>query len=118
MVSMAPPSSSSGASNPEIDRSAVIKLSRVGSSMFLNASSRTEAPIQLHRHCGKLGTPSWSVYSAKALRAVQQIFSLVGSRAGRAEHPVSLAKRDIEMISHHVTLNWREAAVRNLAAIA
>lgn len=53
-----------------------------------------------------------------ALRAVQQIFSLVGSRAGRAEHPVSLAKRDIEMISHHVTLNWREAAVRNLAAIA
>ncbi|GGH41929.1 acyl-CoA dehydrogenase family protein [Microbacterium album] len=53
-----------------------------------------------------------------ALRAVQQIFSLVGARAGSAEHPVSRAKRDIEMISHHVTLNWRQAAVRYLAAVS
>ncbi|MCR2810559.1 MULTISPECIES: acyl-CoA dehydrogenase family protein [unclassified Microbacterium] len=51
-----------------------------------------------------------------SLRAVQQIFSLVGARAGNAAHPVSRAKRDIEMISHHVTLNWRQAAVRFLAS--
>ena len=51
-----------------------------------------------------------------SLRAVQQIFSLVGARAGNAAHPVSRAKRDIEMISHHVTLNSRQAAVRYLAS--
>ncbi|MEV1130773.1 acyl-CoA dehydrogenase family protein [Agromyces sp. NPDC049794] len=51
-----------------------------------------------------------------SLRAVQQIFSLVGAKAGNADHPVSRAKRDVEMISHHVTLNWRQAAVRYLAA--
>jgi hypothetical protein len=33
------------------------------------------------------------------------------------EHPVSLAKRDIEVVSHHVTLNWRQSAVRYLAAV-
>lgn len=53
-----------------------------------------------------------------ALRSVQQIFSLVGSRAGNPEHPVSRAKRDIEMISHHVTLNWRQGAVRYLASVS
>ncbi len=53
-----------------------------------------------------------------ALRSVQQIFSLVGARAGQTQHPVSRAKRDIEMISHHVTLNWRQSAVRYLAAVA
>jgi alkylation response protein AidB-like acyl-CoA dehydrogenase len=52
-----------------------------------------------------------------ALRSVQRIFSLVGSKAGHPAHPVSLAKRDIEMISHHVTLNWRQSAVRYLAAV-
>jgi Acyl-CoA dehydrogenase, C-terminal domain len=51
-----------------------------------------------------------------ALRPVQRIFSLVGSRAGSPAHPVSLAKRDIEMLSHHVTLNWRQSAVRYVAA--
>ncbi|MDX2376788.1 acyl-CoA dehydrogenase family protein [Microbacterium sp. LRZ72] len=53
-----------------------------------------------------------------ALRAVGQIFSLVGARAGSADHPVSRAKRDVEMVSHHVTLNWRQSSVRYLAAIA
>lgn len=53
-----------------------------------------------------------------ALRSVQQIFSLVGARAGNAEHPISRAKRDVEMISHHVTLNWRQGAVRYLASVA
>jgi len=51
-----------------------------------------------------------------ALRSVQKIFSLVGSKAGNPGHPVSLAKRDVEMASHHVTLNWRQSAVRYLAA--
>jgi len=53
-----------------------------------------------------------------ALRSVQQIFSLVGARAGNADHPISRAKRDVEMISHHVTLNWRQGAIRYLASVA
>jgi 3-hydroxy-9,10-secoandrosta-1,3,5(10)-triene-9,17-dione monooxygenase len=53
-----------------------------------------------------------------ALRSAQQIFSLVGARAGNASHPISRAKRDVEMISSHVTLNWRQAAVRYLAAVS
>ena len=52
-----------------------------------------------------------------ALRSVQRIYSLVGAKAGNAEHPVSLAKRDVEMVSHHVTLNWRQSAVQYLAAV-
>jgi alkylation response protein AidB-like acyl-CoA dehydrogenase len=51
-----------------------------------------------------------------ALRSVQRIYSLVGAKAGNPAHPVSLAKRDIEMVSHHVTLNWRQSAVRYLNA--
>lgn len=53
-----------------------------------------------------------------ALRSVQTIFSLVGAKAGKSDHPVSIAKRDVEMISHHVTLNWRQNAVRYLAAVS
>lgn len=52
-----------------------------------------------------------------ALRSVQRIYSLVGAKAGNPEHPVSRAKRDIEMASHHVTLNWRQSAVRYLTAV-
>jgi alkylation response protein AidB-like acyl-CoA dehydrogenase len=52
-----------------------------------------------------------------ALRSVQRIYSLVGAKAGYPEHPVSRAKRDIEVASHHVTLNWRQSAVRYLAAV-
>jgi len=52
-----------------------------------------------------------------ALRSAQRIYSLVGAKAGNPEHPVSLAKRDIELVSHHVTLNWRQSAVRYLAAL-
>src|SRR3984957_18424693 len=51
-----------------------------------------------------------------ALRSVQRIYSLVGSKAGSPEHPVSLAKRDVETVSHHVTLNWRRPAVRSRPA--
>jgi alkylation response protein AidB-like acyl-CoA dehydrogenase len=52
-----------------------------------------------------------------ALRSVARIYSLTGAKAGYPEHPVSRAKRDIELASHHVTLNWRQAAVRYLAAV-
>lgn len=51
-----------------------------------------------------------------ALRSVGRIYSLIGAKTGNPAHPVSLAKRDIEMISHHVTLNWRQHAIRHLAA--
>lgn len=51
-----------------------------------------------------------------ALRSVQRIFTLIGSKASNPEHPVSLAKRDVEVIASHVTLNWRQSAVRYLAA--
>ena len=53
-----------------------------------------------------------SAYVTKiAVRTVQTISSLLGAKTGFPEHPVSRAKRDVEMISHHVTLNWRQAAV-------
>ncbi len=47
-----------------------------------------------------------------AVRSVNRIQALVGTKAGFAEHPVSRAKRDVEMAAGHVTLNWRQAAVR------
>ena len=53
-----------------------------------------------------------------ALRAVQRIHALVGAKAGFPEHPVSRAKRDAEMVAAHVTLNWRQAAVRYMASVA
>lgn len=51
-----------------------------------------------------------------AHRVVQQIASLVGSKSGYPEHPVSIASRDIAMITHHVTLNWRQNAVTYLGS--
>lgn len=51
-----------------------------------------------------------------AMRSVQRIFALTGAKAGFPSHPISRAKRDVEMVHHHVTLNWRQAAVRYLAA--
>lgn len=51
-----------------------------------------------------------------ALRAVQRIHGLTGAKAGFPGHPVSRAKRDVEMVHAHVTLNWRQAAVRYLSA--
>ena len=53
-----------------------------------------------------------------ALRAVNRIYGLIGAKAGNPDHPVTRAKRDIEMVNHHVTLNWRFAAVRYLRSIA
>jgi 3-hydroxy-9,10-secoandrosta-1,3,5(10)-triene-9,17-dione monooxygenase len=53
-----------------------------------------------------------------ALRSVSRIFSLVGAKAGFPDHPVSRAKRDVEMVSHHVTLNWRQNAVQYMASRA
>jgi alkylation response protein AidB-like acyl-CoA dehydrogenase len=53
-----------------------------------------------------------------ALREVQRIHALVGAKAGFPEHPVSRAKRDAELVAAHVTLNWRQAAVRYMASVA
>jgi alkylation response protein AidB-like acyl-CoA dehydrogenase len=52
-----------------------------------------------------------------ALREVARIHALVGAKAGFPEHPVSRAKRDAEMVAAHVTLNWRQAAVRYMASL-
>ena len=52
-----------------------------------------------------------------ALEAVQRIYLLIGTRANIASHPVSLAKRDIEVIATHQTVNWRESSVGHLAAV-
>jgi len=52
-----------------------------------------------------------------ALREVQRIHALVGAKAGFPEHPISRAKRDAEMVAAHVTLNWRQAAVRYMATV-
>jgi len=52
-----------------------------------------------------------------ALRGTQRIHALIGAKAGFPEHPVSRAKRDAEMVAAHVTLNWRQAAVRYMASL-
>lgn len=51
-----------------------------------------------------------------ALRCAQRISSLVGAKAGFPGHPASRALRDVELVTHHVTLNWRQAAVRYLSS--
>lgn len=51
-----------------------------------------------------------------AMRSVSRVFSLVGAKAGFPDHPISRAKRDLEMVSHHVTLNWRQNAITFLAS--
>jgi alkylation response protein AidB-like acyl-CoA dehydrogenase len=52
-----------------------------------------------------------------AMEAVQRVFFLIGTRANQASHPVSLAKRDIEVIATHQTVNWREASVMYLSSV-
>ncbi|MEA2270909.1 MAG: resorcinol 4-hydroxylase [Solirubrobacteraceae bacterium] len=52
-----------------------------------------------------------------ALREVGRLHALVGAKAGFPQHPVSRAKRDAEMVAAHVTLSWRQAAVRYLASV-
>ena len=46
-----------------------------------------------------------------------RLHALVGAKAGFPGHPVSRAKRDVELVAAHVTLNWRQAAVRYLASV-
>jgi hypothetical protein len=74
----------------------------------------------LHRYrtprVSAVGAARGAVEHFAATAASSTRVSLVGSRAGSPAHPVSHAKRDIEMVSHHVTLNWRQSAVRYLAA--
>lgn len=52
-----------------------------------------------------------------ALREVGRIHALVGAKAGFPDHPISRAKRDTEMVAAHVTLSWRQAAVRYMASV-
>jgi alkylation response protein AidB-like acyl-CoA dehydrogenase len=52
-----------------------------------------------------------------AMDAVTRIFFLIGTRATLPSHPVSLAKRDIEVIATHQTVNWRESSVGYLSAV-
>jgi alkylation response protein AidB-like acyl-CoA dehydrogenase len=52
-----------------------------------------------------------------SVRAMQRLQALVGAKAGFPEHPISRAKRDAELVAAHVTLNWRQAAVRYLASV-
>jgi len=59
---------------------------------------------------------NYSLVTRTAVRAVNQIAALIGAKTGNPAHPVSRAKRDIEMLAHHVTLNWRQASVQYLAA--
>lgn len=56
-----------------------------------------------------------AVIARLAGRAVQTVHSLLGSKASFEGHPVSRAKRDVEMILNHVALNWRNASVQYLA---
>ena len=64
-----------------------MKLSRVGSSMFVNACSSVAAAIQLQTQCGKAGTPSWFVYSPIASRnAVPSSLSWKGGAAADSEN--------------------------------
>jgi alkylation response protein AidB-like acyl-CoA dehydrogenase len=50
-----------------------------------------------------------------AARAVNTVHALLGSKACFEGHPVSRAKRDVEMILNHVALNWRTASVQYMA---
>jgi alkylation response protein AidB-like acyl-CoA dehydrogenase len=63
------------------------------------------------------GHRDYALVTRTALRSVNRIYSLVGAKAGKPDHPVSLAKRDIEMLSHHVTLNWLQSAKEYFAAV-
>lgn len=59
---------------------------------------------------------NYSLVTRTSKRAVDQIAMLVGAKTGNPAHPISRAKRDIEFLAHHVTLNWRQAAVQHFAA--
>ena len=84
-----------------------------GSAAASELAHRHETPTaqQLSR-----GLRDNALVTRVALRSVSRIYSLVGSKAGFPDHPVSRAKRDVEMVSHHVTLNWRQNAVQYMAA--
>jgi alkylation response protein AidB-like acyl-CoA dehydrogenase len=56
-----------------------------------------------------------AVISRISARAVSAVQSLLGSKAFFEGHPVSRAKRDVEVIVNHVALNWRQASVQYLA---
>lgn len=76
------------------------------------ASREGTSPAQLARD-----TRDNALVTRTALRGVQQISALVGAKGAQAAHPVSIAKRDVEMAANHVTLNWRNAAIGYMAAV-
>lgn len=57
-----------------------------------------------------------AVVTRFAAKAASTIHSLVGAKACFEGHPLSRAKRDTEMASTHVGMNWRNASVQYLAA--
>lgn len=64
-----------------------------------------------------VGTRDSAYLCRVAQRNVGRLLSLVGSKAGNPQHPVSIAKRDVEMASAHVGNNWRNAAVGWMASV-
>ncbi|MFW3168785.1 acyl-CoA dehydrogenase family protein [Geodermatophilus sp. CPCC 206100] len=84
-----------------------------GSAAFSSLAHQRRTPTQAE--LGR-GLRDNALVTRVALRSVSRIFSLVGAKAGFPDHPVSRAKRDVELVSHHVTLNWRQNAVHYLAS--
>ena len=88
-------------------------MAEAGSRMFSERARERVTPTE--RELGR-GLRDNALVTRVALRSVSRIFSLVGSKAGFPDHPISRAKRDAEMVSHHVTLNWRQNAVQYMAS--
>jgi alkylation response protein AidB-like acyl-CoA dehydrogenase len=84
-----------------------------GSARFSELAHQRQTPTQ--QDLGR-GLRDNALVTRMALRSVSRIFSLVGAKAGFPDHPVSRAKRDVEMVSHHVTLNWRQNAMTYMAS--
>ncbi|WP_155060407.1 acyl-CoA dehydrogenase family protein [Streptomyces blattellae] len=77
-----------------------------------NTAHQTTTPAELIRD-----TRDNALVTRIALRNVQRIAALVGAKGGNPKHPVSIAKRDVEMASNHVNLSWRRAAVDYMATV-
>jgi alkylation response protein AidB-like acyl-CoA dehydrogenase len=88
-------------------------MTEAGSLTFSRLARQREVPTQ--QQLGR-GLRDNALVTRVALRSVSRVFSLVGSKAGFPDHPVSRAKRDVEMVSHHVTLNWRQNAMQYMTA--
>ena len=90
-------------------------MTEAGSAAFADLARRRVTPTE--QELGR-GLRDNALVTRVALRSVSRIFSLVGAKAGFPDHPVSRAKRDVEMVSHHVTLNWRQNAMQYMTSRA